>query len=160
MFGEQRTAFEASVTSTDDAQACSGPNEKAVETLRVDAEQTNPQAQWQHAELPSALLAAMIQDFEASADDPDPNRRGFKLADGQRAICKWFGHVLDITLDEEIKQVPVNERKQRACLLIGAGGSGKTTMTLKLAFPTFSGILPGARRRIPLCHSHLCACAR
>merc|ERR1711884_624569 len=93
MLDEQRAAFQASVTSTDDAQACAEPNEKAVETHRVDTEQTNPQAQWQHVELPYARLAAMIQEFEASADDPDPKRRGVKLAGGQRAICKWFGHV-------------------------------------------------------------------
>ena len=57
---EQRSAFKASATSTDDAQACAEPNEKAVETHWVDTEQTNPQAQWQHVELPSARLAARI----------------------------------------------------------------------------------------------------
>ena len=36
MLDEQRAAFQASVTSTDDAQACAEPNEKAVETHRVD----------------------------------------------------------------------------------------------------------------------------
>ena len=35
MLDEQRAAFEASVTSTDDAQACAEPNEKAVETHRL-----------------------------------------------------------------------------------------------------------------------------
>ena len=34
------------------------------------------------------------------------------MADGQRAICKWFGHVFDVALDEEIRQVRVNERKK------------------------------------------------
>ena len=62
-------------TKNPEKQACAEPNEKAVETHRVDTEQTNPQAQWQHVELPSARLAARIQEFEASADDPDPNRR-------------------------------------------------------------------------------------
>ena len=71
MLDEQRAAFQASVTSTDDAQA--------VETHRVDTEQTNPHAQWQHVELPSARLAARIQEFEASADDPDPNRKGLQV---------------------------------------------------------------------------------
>ena len=68
--------------------------------------------------------------------------RGFKLADGQRAICKWFGHALDVALDEEIRQVPVNERKQSACLLIGAGGAGKTTIILKLLLPTCLEFFP------------------
>ena len=112
MLDEQRAAFEASITSTDDTQACAEPNEKAVETHPVDTEPTNPQAKWQRVQLPSARLAAMIQEFEASADDPDRNRTGFKLADEQRAICKWFGHALDVTLDEEIREVPVSERKQ------------------------------------------------
>ena len=142
MLDEQRAAFGASVTSTDGAQACAEPNEKAVETHWAHTEQTNPQAQWQHVELPSARVVARIQEFEASADDPDPNRRGFKLADGQRAICKWFGHALDVALDEEIRQVPVNERKQSTCLLIGAGGTGKTTIILELLLPTFLEFFP------------------
>ena len=36
MLDEQRAAFQASVTSTDGAQACAEPHEKAVETHRVD----------------------------------------------------------------------------------------------------------------------------
>ena len=132
----------------------------AVETHPVDTEPTNPQSQWQHVELPSARLAAMMQEFEASADDPDPNRRGFKLADEQRAICTWFGHAVDVALDEEIRQVPVNERRQSACLLIGAGGTGKTTIILELLLPTCFGILPGARRRRPLCQSHISPCTK
>ena len=39
MLDEQRAAFAASATSTDEAQACAEPNEKAVETHRVDTEQ-------------------------------------------------------------------------------------------------------------------------
>ena len=60
---------------------------------------------------------------------------GFKLADGQRAICKLFGHAVDVAVDEDIRQVPVNERKQSACVLIGAGGTGKTTIILKRLLP-------------------------
>ena len=128
-----RAAFEASVPSTD---------EKAVETHRVDTEDTNPQAEWQHVDWPSSRLAARIQEFEGSADDPDPNRRGFKLADGQWAICKRFGRALDVALDEEMRQVPVRERTQSACLLIGAGGTGKTTIILELLLPTFLEFFP------------------
>ena len=92
--------------------------------------------------MPSARLAARIQEFEASANAPYPNRRGFKLAEEQRAICKWFGHALDVAVDEELRQVPVNERKQSACLLIGAGGTGKTTIILELLLPTFLEFFP------------------
>ena len=160
MLDAQRAAFQASVTSTDDVQACAEPNEKAVETHRVDTEQTNPQAQWQHVELPSGRLVARIQEFEASADDPDPNRRGFKLADGQRAICKWFGHALDVALDEEIRQVPVNERKQSACLAHRCRWHREDDDYSRAFASHFSGILPGARRRRPLCHSHFFPCTR
>ena len=79
------------------------------------------------------------------------------MADGQRAICKWFGHVLDVALDEDIRQVPVNERKQSACLLIGAGGTGKTTIILELLLPTFLEFFPaqdGEDRYAILTFSH------
>ena len=118
------------------------PNENAVETYRVDTEQTNPQAQWQHVERPSARLAARIQEFEDFADHPDPDRKGFKLTDGQWAICKWFGHALDVAQDEELRQLPLNVRQQNACLLIGAGGTGKTTIIRKLLLPTFLEFFP------------------
>ena len=65
-----------------------------------------------------------------------------KLADGQRAICKWFGQALDVALPEETAQVPVNKRTQSACLLIGAGGTGKTTIILELLLPTFLEFFP------------------
>ena len=143
MLDEQRSAFEAaSHHDVDHAQAAAEPTEKAVETHGVDTAETNPQAQWQHVAQPSARLAARIQEFEASADDPDPERKGFTLADEQRAICKWFGAVLDVAVDEEIKGVPVNRRTQSACLLIGAGGTGKTTIILKLLLPTFLEFFP------------------
>lgn len=91
MLDEQRAAFEASVTYTDDAQACAEPNEGAIETDRVDTEQTNPQAQWQHAKLPSARLAAMIQEIEASADDPDPIRRASSWLTGSGPFANGSG---------------------------------------------------------------------
>ena len=93
-------------------------------------------------QLPSDRVAARIQEFEASANDPDPNQRGFRLADEQRAICKWFGKALDVAFDEETRGVPVNTRTQSACLLIGAGGTGKTTIILEIMLPIFLEYFP------------------
>ena len=157
MLDEQRSAFEASATSNVDTQACAEPIGTAVETHSGDAAQTDPQAQWQHVAAPSARLAERIQEFEASADHPDPDRRGFKLAEEQRAICKWFGKALDVALDEEMRQVPVIQRKQSACWLIGAGGTGKTTIILQLLLPTFVECFPavnGEDRYAILTFSH------
>ena len=78
MLDEQRSAFEAySHHPVEHVQTVAEPTEKAVETHGVDTAQTNPQAQWQHVSKPSACLAARIAEFEASADHPDPDRRGF-----------------------------------------------------------------------------------
>ena len=139
MLEEQRAAFDTSVTSTGDAEACAEPSEKTVETPRVDTEQQTPQARWQKGEFPSVCLAARIQTFEASANDPDPNRRGFKLVKEQRAACKWFGAALDVAFDEEIRQVPVNARTQSVCLLIGAGGTGAVNHLLPTSSRNPSG---------------------
>jgi hypothetical protein len=157
MLDEQRSAFEVAATPPGDAQASAAPTEKTVETHAVDTAQTNPQAQWQDVVRPSVRLAARIQEFEASADDLDPKRRGFKLADEQQALCKWFGRALDVALDEEIRDVPVNKRTQSACLLIGAGGTGKTTIILQLLLPTFLEYFPeldGEDRYVVLTFSH------
>ena len=129
--------------------------EKAVETHRVDTEPRNPQAQWQHVELPSARLAARIQEFEASADGPDPNRRGFKLADGQRAICNWFGHALDVALDEEMRQVPVKKTEAKRMCSHRCRWHREDDDYSRVVVSHVSGILPGTRRRRPLCHSDL-----
>ena len=60
MLDEQRAAFEASATSTDDAQACAEPNEKSVETHRVDTEQ---------ATVTKAALCRLFADVTSGVPD-------------------------------------------------------------------------------------------
>jgi hypothetical protein len=50
---------------------------------------------------------------------------------------------MDATLRDEEKQVPLQERTQRSCLLIGAGGTGKTTVILLLMLTVFCHFFPG-----------------
>jgi len=80
------------------------------------ADPREPVAFWQTFEQPSVAMAYKIKEFEASED-------GFVLSAEQRAACKWFG---------EQYKIPLEQRKQRACLLIGAGGTGKTIVILQL----------------------------
>ena len=102
---EQRSTFEAgSHHPVDHAQAAAEPTEKAVETHGVGTAETISQSKWENVTQPSARLAARIQEFEASVNHPDPERRGFRLADEQRAACKWFGAALGVAFDEEIKR--------------------------------------------------------
>ena len=151
MLEEQRAAFQGSGTASNFTE------EKAVETHCVDTGQSDPQALWVNVEKPSHRLAARIKEFEASADAPDAHRKGFKLAEEQQAICNWFGKALDQAYMDEMNHVPVNERKQSACLLIGAGGTGKTTIILELLLPTFHEYFPaqdGEERYAILTYSH------
>ena len=92
--------------------------------------------------VPSARLAAKIEEFETSADHEDPTRRGFILTEEQRAICKWFGDALDVAFDEERQGVPLHARKQSACLLIGAAGTGKSAIILQIVLPIFLEYFP------------------
>ena len=49
---------------------------------------------------------------------------------------------MDVGLDDEQRHVPINNRRQSACLLIGAGGTGKTTIILKLLLEVFLEFFP------------------
>ena len=101
-----------------------------------------PKAQWQKMKRPSERSLELMQEFEASRHHPDPEQRGFLLASEQKAMCKWFANALDIAFDEEIRGVPLRKRTQKACLLIGGGGTGKTTIVLKLLLELFVEYFP------------------
>ena len=62
---------------------------------------------------------------------------GFKLAKEQLCACRWLGEAMDVALQEEENEVLLPERTQHACLLIGAGGTGKTTIILELMLDVF-----------------------
>ena len=94
------------------------------------------EAFWQKFDKPSTAMANKIREFESSST-------GFPLSPEQRASCKWFGEAMDATLQDEEKQVPLQERTQRSCLLIGAGGTGKTTVILLLMLTVFCHFFPG-----------------
>ena len=131
--GSQRTT----ITLSNENNAYGIRNFSIVETASSE-----PQVQWDYEEEPSARLAAKIRAFEGSTGHPDPEKRGFELTEEQRCACKWFGKALDTAWKEEKDQVPMNRRTQHACLLIGAGGTGKTTIILRLLLDTFVEYFP------------------
>ena len=57
-------------------------------------------------------------------------------------LAGWFGEAMDVALQEEENSVPLRNRKQQACLLIGAGGTGKTTIFLELMLEVFCQFFP------------------
>ena len=98
-----------------------------------------------------------MEEFEASAAHPDEEKRGFLLVSEQKAMCKWFGAALDIAVKEEAESIPMNHRTQKTCLLIGGGGTGKTTIILKLLLEVFVEYFPpedGEDRYIITTFSH------
>ena len=101
-----------------------------------------PEAQWKYLKSPSVRMTEKIRDFEASVDHSDPEQRGFILAEEQKAMCQWFGAALDVAVDEETNAMPMNRRTQKACLLIGGGGTGKTTIVLKFLLEVFVEYFP------------------
>ena len=80
-------------------------------------------------------MARKVAAFEKSST-------GFKLAPEQLSACRWFAEAMDVALQEEENQTPLRNRTQHACLLIGAGGTGKTTIILELMLDVFCHFFP------------------
>lgn len=92
-------------------------------------QQTFPlEALWQHVKRPSIRMQELVSQFETSS---------FTLAAEQRALCTWFGQAMDVAYEEESHGLPIRQRTQKACLVIGAGGTGKTTVILNLLLELF-----------------------
>ena len=98
--------------------------------LAASSDVAMPEAEWRTFSKPSAAMARKVAAFEKSA-------AGFKLAPEQLSACRWFGEAMDVALQEEENKTPLRKRAQHACLLIGAGGTGKTTIILELMLMFF-----------------------
>jgi hypothetical protein len=112
-----------------DRAATSDCAERAGE-LAANSDVAMPEAEWRTFSKPSAAMARKVAAFEKSAG-------GFKLAPEQLSACRWFGEAMDVALQEEENKTPLRNRAQHACLLIGAGGTGKTTIILELMLDVF-----------------------
>ena len=114
--------------------ATSDCSERAGE-LAANSDVAIPEAEWRTFSKPSAAMARKVAAFEKSAG-------GFKLAPEQLSACRWFGEAMDVALQEEENKTPLRNRAQHACLLIGAGGTGKTTIILELMLDVFRRFFP------------------
>ena len=103
--------------------------------LAANSDVAIPEAEWRTFSKPSAAMARKVAAFEKSAG-------GFKLALEQLSACRWFGEAMDVALQEEENKTPLRNRAQHACLLIGAGGTGKTTIILELMLDVFCRFFP------------------
>ena len=117
-----------------DRAATSDCAERAGE-LAANSDVAMPEAEWRTFSKPSAAMARKVAAFEKSA-------AGFKLAPEQLSACRWFGEAMDVALQEEENKKPLRERAPHACLLIGAGGTGKTTIILELMLDVFCHFFP------------------
>ena len=79
----QRAAFDTKANQAGEQGEDVGTDEGRFDTDMVDAG-PEPEARWQDFTLPAARISAKIQEFEATADHPDPEQRGFELAEEQK----------------------------------------------------------------------------
>ena len=101
----------------------------------ADSDAKSPEAEWRTFSKPSGAMAQKVAAFEKSST-------GFKLAPEQLSACRWFAEAMDVALQEEENQMHLRNRTQHACLLIGAGGTGKTTIILELMLDVFCHFFP------------------
>ena len=119
--------------------------------LAASSDVAMPEAEWRTFSKPSAAMARKVAAFEKSA-------AGFKLAPEQLSACRWFGEAMDVALQEEENKTPLRKRAQHACLLIGAGVTGKTTIILELMLMFFVAFSSQTRRRRAIHDCHLQPC--
>ena len=112
-----------------------GPHVERAGELAANSDVAIPEAEWRIFSKPSAAMARKVAAFEKSAG-------GFKLAPEQLSACRWFGEAMDVALQEEENKTPLRNRAQHACLLIGTGGTGKTTIILELMLDVFCRFFP------------------
>ena len=112
-----------------------GPHVERAGELAANSDVAIPEAEWRIFSKPSAAMARKVAAFEKSAG-------GFKLAPEQLSACRWFGEAMDVALQEEENKTPLRNRAQHACLLIGTGGTGKTTIILELMLDLFCRFFP------------------
>ena len=103
--------------------------------LAANGDAGTAEAEWRIFSKPSTAMAKKVAVFESSDG-------GFKLAPEQLSACRWFGEAMDVALQEEENKTPLRNRTQHACLLIGAGGTGKTTIILDLMLDVFCHFFP------------------
>ena len=101
----------------------------------ADNEAQGPEAEWRTLSKPSAAMARKVALFEKSSS-------GFKLVPEQLSACRWFAEAMDVASQEKENQTPLRNRKQHACLLIGAGGTGKTIIILEFMLDVFCHFFP------------------
>ena len=124
--GSDRLSAERAATGSDGVDAMEQPG---------DSDAKSPEAEWRTFSKPSEAMAQKVAAFEKSST-------GFKLAPEQLSACRWFAEAMDVALQEEENQTPLRNRTQHACLLIGAGGTGKTTIILELMLDVFCHFFP------------------
>lgn len=121
-----------SCPSRSDVRKIDAATERCVQE---EAASIAPTAHWRSFSKPSEAMKKKVAEFESSVG-------GFKLAREQLCACRWFGEAMDVALQEEENNVPLPKRRQQACLLIGAGGTGKTTIVLELFLEVFCQFFP------------------
>ena len=137
---KQRKLFES--TASTEKQEHESDDEAPPQTSTVHEAKACfvPDGRWQR---PSDYIVHLAKEFEAGNTTlPGKKKKKNKLTRDQVLFLIGFADACNIVWQQECDNIPMEDRKEYAFLLMGQGGSGKTAIVQEIVLPAVDFIFP------------------